>query len=148
MRVASVLSLIIVSLFTPAFADDAALKKEVDQIGTAYVESFNKQDAAGLAALFAANAIVVNPLGPQTDMVKFAEGLFKAGFNHVEAKVDQVWTLGPDTAIGMGQAQYTGKNQNGAPIEALNFWTATLVREGGKWKVRMLTASPKAPPAK
>jgi hypothetical protein len=89
-------------------------------------------DAAGLAALFATNAIVVNPLGPQTDMVRFADGLFKAGFNHVEANVDQVWTLGPDTAIGMGQARYTGKNQSGAPIEALNFWTATYVQEGGK----------------
>jgi len=28
-----------------------------------------------VAALFATNAIVVNPLGPQTDVVNFAEGL-------------------------------------------------------------------------
>ena len=53
MRVASILSIIIVSLSTPAFADDADLKKQVDQIATAYVESFNKQDAAGIGALFA-----------------------------------------------------------------------------------------------
>src|SRR5215831_8016270 len=101
MRVASILSIILVS---PAFADDADLKKQVDQIATAYVESFNKQDAASIAALFATNAIVVNPLGPQTDIVKFVEGLFKAGFNHIEAKVDQVWLLEPGTGIGMGQA--------------------------------------------
>src|SRR5262245_11815162 len=148
MRVASILSVVIVSLSAPAFADDADLKKQVDQIATAYVESFNKQDTAGIAALFATNAIVVGPLGPQTDMTKPPENALKAGFNHIEAKVDQVWTLSPDTAIGMGQSRYTGKNQSGAPIEVANFWTATYVKEGGKWKIRMLSGFPKAPPAK
>src|SRR5262245_19674703 len=148
MRVASILSIILVSFSAPAFADDADLKKQVDQIGTAYVESFNKQDVAGIAALFATNAIVVNPLGAQTDIVKFVEGLFKAGVNHIEAKVDQVWLLESDTGIGMGQAKYTGKSQSGAPIEATNFWTATHVQDGGKWKVRMLSGIPKPPPTK
>jgi uncharacterized protein (TIGR02246 family) len=137
---------VIVALSAPAFADDADLKKQVDQIATGYVESFNKQDAAGIAALFATNGIVVYPSGPQTDLVKALEGTFKAGFNHIEAKVDQVWTLGPDTGIGMGQARLTGKNQSGASIENANFWTATYVREGGKWKIRMLSSIPKPPP--
>jgi uncharacterized protein (TIGR02246 family) len=146
---ASALFCVIVAVAAPAFADDAAdLKKQVEQIRNAYVESFNKQDAAGIAALFATNAIVVGPLGPQPDVVKVAEGMFNAGFNHIEAKVDQVWTLGPDTAIGMGEARLTGKNQSGAPIENANFWTATYVKEGGKWKVRMLSSIPKPPPAK
>jgi ketosteroid isomerase-like protein len=148
MRMASILSIILVSLSVPAFADDADLKKQVEQIRNAYVDSFNKQDAAGIAALFATNAIVVGPLGPQPDVVKVAEGTFKAGFNHIDAKVDQVWTLGPDTAIGMGEARLTGKNQSGGPIENANFWTATYVKEGGKWKIRMLSSIPKPPPAK
>jgi uncharacterized protein (TIGR02246 family) len=147
MRVASILSIIVVSLFSPAFADDAELKKQVEQINTAYMESFNKQDAAGLATLFATGATFVNQFGPQTPTKQhFEEGLFKAGFNHAESKVDQVWPLGSDAALGMGQIRFTGKNQNGAPIETAAFWTATYVREGGKWKVRMLSGIPKAPP--
>ena len=139
---------IFVAIASPAFADDADLKKQVDQIGTAYVEGFSKQDAARIAAQFATNGIVVNPSGPQTDLVKVPEGAFKAGFNHIEITVDQVRSLGPDTAIGMGQARLTGKNQSGAPIESSNFWTATYVKEDGKWKIRMLSGFPKAPPAK
>jgi hypothetical protein len=67
---------VIVAVASPAFADDADLKKQVDQIRTAYEQSFYKQDSAGIAALFATNGIVVNPLGPQTDLVKVAEGAF------------------------------------------------------------------------
>ena len=108
---------VVLAFFTPAFADDAELKKQVEQINTAFMESFNKQDAAGIAALFAPGGIFVNQFGPQTDIAKYYEGSFKAGFNHSETKVDQVWSLGADTALGMGQIRIMGKNQSGAPIE-------------------------------
>jgi hypothetical protein len=72
---------VMVVIAPSAFADDADLKKQVHRIASPCVEIFNKQDAAGVAALFATNAIVVNSSGPQTDVVKFAEGLFKAGLN-------------------------------------------------------------------
>ena len=60
--------------------------------------------------------------------------------------LDQVWPLGSGTAIGMGNSRLTGKNQSGAPIEAAGLWTATYIVEGGKWKIRMLTAFPQPPP--
>jgi ketosteroid isomerase-like protein len=146
MRTASILSIVIVALSAPAFAEDADLRKQVDQISSAFAEGFDKQDAAGLAALFATDYIIVNQFGPRKDVAQLIEGTRKAGFDHEEIKVDQVWPLGSDTALGMGQVRFTGKNQSGASIEAAAFWTATYVREGGKWKVRMLTASPKPPP--
>jgi uncharacterized protein (TIGR02246 family) len=145
MRVASILSIIIVSLFTPAVADDADLKKQVEQIGTAYIESFNKRDAAGIAALFVTGGIFVNQSGPKTNIAQAIEGTFKAGFNHAETQVDQVWPLGSDTALGMGQIRLSGNNQSGAAIEFAAFWTATYVRDGGKWKIRMLSGIPKQP---
>jgi hypothetical protein len=57
MRKSSVLSILIVSLSTPALAADADLKQQVEQIGSAYADSFNKQDAAGIAATFATGGI-------------------------------------------------------------------------------------------
>jgi hypothetical protein len=36
----------------------------------------------------------------------------------------------------------------GEPINMTVLWTATDVQEGGQWKIRMLTALPKAPPPK
>jgi len=102
MRMVSILSVILVSLSAPAFADDADLKKQVDLMNSAYLESFNKQDATGLAALFATDAIFVSQTGPRTDVMRFYEGAFKAGVTHEEATVDRVWRLGADTALGSG----------------------------------------------
>jgi hypothetical protein len=46
----------------------------------------------------------------------------------------------------LGEFRITGKNQSGAPIETGGRWTSVDVREGGKLKIRMLSAFPKAAP--
>ena len=45
-------------------------------------------------------------------------------------------------------ARISGKNDKGEPINMTVLWTATDVQEAGQWKIRMLTALPKAPPPK
>jgi len=141
MRKASILSIMIVALSAPAFADDGDLKKQMEQLSSAYIESFNKQDAAGVAALFASRAIIVAPSsGARTDIEQYFKDMFKADINRGEISVDQISPLGADTALGTGK--YRMKNQ----IEIAGLWTATYVREGGKWKIRMLSAIPQQPP--
>lgn len=122
------------------------LRQEVEEIGSAYAESFNRQDAAGIAALYAHGGVHINPAGPRTDIEEFYRGLFKAGLNYQDSSVDGVWPLGAETAVAIGQFRTTGKDQSAALIEIRGFSTATYVREGGKWKIRMLSAIPKPPP--
>ncbi|MGY3483990.1 ketosteroid isomerase-like protein [Bradyrhizobium sp. USDA 4011] len=151
MRVSYVLLCsLLVAFSTSAVAADAdqSLKQEVQKIGSAYAESFNRQDADGIAALFAKGGMHINPVGPRTDIAEFYKGAFKAGFDHEEITLDQVWPLGADGALAMGEWRITGKNQSGAPIENGGRWTSVDVREGGKLKIRMLSAFPKAPPPK
>jgi uncharacterized protein (TIGR02246 family) len=130
---------------SPASAADAdtTVKQEVGKIASAFAESFNKQDGAGIAALFAKGGVLVNPTGPHMDIEKYYQGAFKAGFNHSEIAVDEVSSLGPDMAISMGEYRNSGKSENGSPLEVAGRWTAVDVREGGAWKVRLLTAFPK-----
>jgi ketosteroid isomerase-like protein len=147
MRMSYVLCFLLPVFSMPAAAADADqdLKQRVEQIGSAYAESFNKQDGAGIAALFANGGIHVNPAGPRADIAEFYQDAFKAGFDHEEVNVDQAWPLGTDTALAIGGYRITGKNQSGAPIETGGIWTATYVTEGGKLKIRMLSAVPKPP---
>lgn len=50
-----------------AIAAETDLKPEIEKIGAAYADSFNKQDAAGIAALVA-SGLQVNPAGPSADI--------------------------------------------------------------------------------
>ncbi|MFB9268430.1 YybH family protein [Bradyrhizobium erythrophlei] len=147
MRWSYALCVFMAAFSVPATAADADsnLKQRVEQIGAAYAESFNKQDGAGIAALFVNGGVHVNPAGPRSDIAEFYQGAFKAGFDHEEITVDQAWPLGTDTALAIGGYRITGKNQSGAPIETGGIWTATYITEGGKLKIRMLSAMPKPP---
>ena len=138
----------IVALSAPALANEAELRKQVDRVATAYIESYKKQDAAGLVALYAKGGVLVTPLGVQTDLAALYGGAFKAGFNQLEVKVDQVWPLGSDAALAAGPYKASGKSPAGAPLEASGLWTATYVREGSGLKIGMLTSFPPAPPPK
>jgi uncharacterized protein (TIGR02246 family) len=119
------------------------IKEEIENIASAYVENFNRQDAAGIAALYARGGVHINPAGPRTDIENFYRALFTVGFNHQEASVDEACLLGNDTAIAVGQYRIAGKDQSGSRLEHTGISAATYVREGGKWKIRMQTAIPK-----
>jgi ketosteroid isomerase-like protein len=149
MRLASILSIALVALCAPVFADDAAFtKKQLEQGGSAYIELFNKQDATGLAAMYATGAIIVDETGSHANIVQLYQDAFKAGMNRIEVSVDQTRPLGSDVGLGMGKYRVTGKNPSGAAIEFAGIWTATYVREGGTWKPRMLTTVPQPPSTK
>jgi hypothetical protein len=86
-----------------SLAAHADLRQELEKNGSAYVESFNKQDAAGIAALYAIGGLHVNAAaGPRRDIAEFYRLIFEAGFNHQEVSVDEVWALGAETALAMG----------------------------------------------
>ncbi|MEH2709867.1 ketosteroid isomerase-like protein [Bradyrhizobium elkanii] len=148
MRISYVLCFLIAAFSAPALAADADLKQEVQKIGATYAENFDKQNAAGIAALYATGGMHVNPVGPTTDIANRYQGAFKAGFNHLAVTVDQVSPLGADMALGLGEYHITGKNQSGEPLDVTGRWTAVYVLEAGTRKIRMLTALPKAPPPK
>ncbi|QQN62219.1 nuclear transport factor 2 family protein [Bradyrhizobium diazoefficiens] len=136
------------ALSLPAVAAENDPKQKVEAVASEYAASFNKHDGAGIAALFATGGIHVNPAGPRSDIAEFYQGAFKAGFDHEEITVDQAWPLGSDMALAIGNYRLSGKNQSGAPIETGGIWTATYVTEGGKLKIRLISAMPKPPPQK
>ena len=122
----------------PASADD--IKQEVSKIAAAYVDCFNKQDAACIAALYTKDGFLVNPAGKHAIPVYYGNA-FKAGMNKLEVTVDE------DTPAAVGKFHITGKNDKGDALNASGTRTAVYVKVDGKWKARMLTAAP-IPPKK
>jgi uncharacterized protein (TIGR02246 family) len=148
MRRAAFLSILAIAFIVPsaAFADDADIQKAAPQMASAYMDVYNKQDPAGLAALYAPDAVVVNPAGVRQVNAKFFEGLFADGPRRVETVFDQAWPLTADTALGAGTFRVTGTTLKGEPVDLKGRWTSTYVRQDGKWKIRMLTTMSLPPP--
>ena len=55
------------------------LKQELVQVSNAYAESFNRLDAAGIAALFVDGGVQVNEAGPRYDIEQLYQAAFKTG---------------------------------------------------------------------
>jgi uncharacterized protein (TIGR02246 family) len=154
MRSRWIISLIAVfGLAVPASAQqpDQSIRQQIEKIVTAYIGNFDKQDAAAIAGLYTKDAVLVTgPSAPnvkngQQEIEPSTQNLFKMGYNHDEAGIDQVSSLGTDAAISVGVYHFTGQGQTG-PIKTDGHWTAVYVREGGVWKIRLLTAFSDAPP--
>jgi uncharacterized protein (TIGR02246 family) len=127
---------------------DQSVRQQIERLAATYEEHFDKQDAAGLYArdgVLVSQAAKVVKTGPQEIEQNYRD-LFKSGVNHAAITVDQVSPLGADAVISMGEAHITGQGQNG-PIKADSHWSAVDMREGGTWKLRLVTVVPNPPPA-
>ena len=113
----------------------------VADIGRKYDEAFSKQDAAGVAALYTPDAVLVAEapiIHGQDAIQKFYAGLAKAGqMGKHSVEIDQVHVQG-NTAWGVGSWQ-VNPSSGGPPVHGN--WGAAYAPEGGTWKIRMLTAN-------
>ena len=144
MRKIAILSVLLALIVSPAFAND--IKEQAPKIRADFIDAYNRQDVAALAASYAADAVIINPLGVHPVNAQLIEGWFKDGPRKADTTFDQALPLGADTALGIGTVQITGKTLKGDPVDFRARWTATYIRDGGMWKIRMQTAVPLPPP--
>src|ERR1700719_3894644 len=145
------LAIPVIALAVPASAQqvDQNIRQQIEQVAAQFAEHFNKQDA--IASMFTKDGVLVSSAatavktGPQAITENY-ENLFKTGNNHNQITVDQVSPFGTDAAISMGEYHLPGQGQKG-PIKVDGHWAGVDVREGGVWKIRLLTAVPNPPTA-
>jgi ketosteroid isomerase-like protein len=137
-------SLAVLATATAVRAEEKNFKAEAEKIGAAYTECIAKQDAACIASLYSKDGVQINPVGKVVTDIKAAyEENFKNGEQKIAPKVNYGEELDRDMAIAAGDVDITF---NVEPKERALFWSATYVKEGGRWKIRMLTAAVKPPP--
>ena len=119
-------------------------RQQIEQMVATFTEHYNKQDAPGIASMFTKDAVRLSStaaaVGPQA-VEEIFKTQFKAGYNHIDLTVDQVSPLGDDAAITIGEYHATGQGQSG-PLKVEGRWSEVEVREGGEWKIRLLTVVP------
>lgn len=146
MRPIPILAFLLALIASPAFAND--IKEQAPKMRADYIDAYNRQDVAALSAAYASDAVIVNPAGAHPVDAKLIEGWFKDGPRRLDTTFDQGLPLGADAALGIGTLHVAGKNLKGEPVDFKGRWTATYVRDSGKWKIRLLTVVPMPPPAR
>ena len=128
---------------------DQTHRQQIEQLAAAYVENWNKHDAAGVAALYAKDGAQVTATGVKSgpqEIEQAYQGAMKTFPKHNGQTIEQISPLGNDADIRIGQFHLSCDGPNG-PTKLDGRYTAVDVREGGTWKIRLLTAVPIPPPA-
>jgi hypothetical protein len=73
------------------------------------------------------------------------EQYFKDGEQSINTTIKRATLINPDVAIAYGDVDV---NFNVEALKRALFWSAVHVKEGGTWKIKMLTAAVKPPPPK
>jgi uncharacterized protein (TIGR02246 family) len=129
---------------------DQNTRQQIEQLVTTYRADWNKQDTAGIAGLYTKDGVLVTQApkivktGSQ-EIEQNYQNLFKT-MSHNDGATADVFPLGTDTVYSVGEYHLSGQNQNG-PIKADGHRTAVYVRDGGTWKIKLLTAVPDLPPS-
>ena len=130
---------------------DQNTRQQIERIVAAYHENWNNHNAAGIAGLYTKDGVLVTQAPKvvktgQQDIEQNYKNAFNTIPHHDSATVDEVSPLGADAAMSVGEYHLTGKGESG-PTKLDGHWTAVYVRDGGAWKIRLLTAVPDLPPA-
>jgi uncharacterized protein (TIGR02246 family) len=106
-----------------------------------FAAAFNRKDAAGTAAVFTQDAILV-PEGPivsgLAEVEKFWAAAIQGGASDLAADVHHIHVVG-DTGWGVGDWSYTGPGPNHTTQRYRGHWSGVWGREGDAWKVRLDT---------
>jgi uncharacterized protein (TIGR02246 family) len=152
MRSSIIVAFAAIGLITSASAQqiDQTTRQQIAGIAAAYVENWNKHNAAGVAALYAKDGVLVTPTGAvisgSQELERAYQGSIKTFPQHNGQTIEQISSLGNDADIRIGEFHLSGQGQNG-PTKLDGRYTAVDVREGGTWKIRLLTAVRLPPPA-
>lgn len=152
-KLAAVAALGLITSATSASAQgvDQNTRQQIEKVVAAYHDNWNNHDAAGIAGLYTKDAVLVSqaPKVVKTGQQEIEQN-YKIAFNtiphHDSATIDQLSSLGTDALMSVGEYHLTGQGESG-PTKLDGHWTAVWAREGGAWKIRLLTAVPDLPPA-
>src|SRR5215831_6585587 len=118
MRYSFIVALGTLGLITSASAQqiDQNTRQQIERIAAAYVENWNKHDAAGLAALYTKDGVLVTATGvvrsgPQ-EIEQAYQGALKTLPQHNGQTIEQISPLGNDADIRIGEFHLSGQGEN------------------------------------
>jgi len=128
------------------------LMQAATALGQQYDTIYNSRNAAGMAALYAADGILVlgGPVIRGADNLKpYYQSRFDAGASDHATRIAEVHALGSDGAYAVGQFSVMAPTPDGGKHEVKGNLGIVYRHTAEGWRLAMVTASvPPAPPPK
>ena len=117
-------------------------------VGKQYTEAYNRKDAAGVAALFADDAVRVTDRGiiqGREAIQKSTEAGLEAGGHDLRLRYHHAHMDG-NTGWSVAEVDYSVRGKDGSVSPMHAFSTSVWVRDGGAWKIRAQQITNAPPP--
>ena len=117
-------------------------------VGKQYVDAFNRKDAAGVAALYTENAIMVRPAGilrGRAAIQRDREAAINAGAHDLGLRYHDYQITG-DAGWSVSEYELAIRGKDGADTPVKGFASVVWVRDGGTWKIHLHTLNSSPPP--
>jgi uncharacterized protein (TIGR02246 family) len=113
--------------------------------------AYNKHDADAIAALFVEDGVFVPANGQvirgRGEIKKYHQAAFDRGAMDHSAQVLEVQQIKPaDAVYALGTFGFALPRKDADPIKVAGSWTAVDVKDGDRWRIRLLFASVPPPP--
>lgn len=119
--------------------DVAAFELELEAVQDAYIAAYNAGDAAGIAALFTADAMMSPPLTASVDLAGIEANYvaqFEAGIPMTLEIMREDYFVSGGMAVGWGAFQVTAAPPEGEPFTSGGRYGSVLRMEpDGTWKI-------------
>ena len=115
--------------------------QQIIGLATGWDVAFNKKDPVGLAREFTNDGMIVGEpltIPDKAAIEKAYDVLFKSGakFSNHKTFTDEIHVVGK-MGWGVGSWSDNGPDPNGNPYQGR--WSDVFVKDGGMWKIRVLT---------
>lgn len=118
-----------------ALADAA---EEIEALSSTFETAFNTGDAAGVAALYTEDAVIMPPDAPRIDGREGVQGVWQgvidAGGADLDLVTEEVIDLG-DTATELGMFTLTAPDGSGGRVSVNGKYIVVWKKDGEDWKL-------------
>ncbi len=113
------------------------IRAAIDQVNRRFAEAFNRGDAAGAAAIYTADAIILPPGRPRVQgragIQSFWQAVRDSGVRAVALQTDDLEVAG-DMAREIGTGTLTLASEGGEEQTATVKYVVVWKRQGGDWR--------------
>ena len=120
MRASIIVAFATLGLVTSASAEqiDQNTRQQIERIAAAYVENWNKNDAAGIVALYTKDGVQVTAMGVRSgpqELEQAYEGAIKTFPQHNGQTIEQILPLGNDALSELASSTSLARGRTAPP---------------------------------